>query len=206
MPRTLTANRGAQAQHDYAWRAREQHRQTVRQIWNRGIKTRAAVAAELNRLAVPSDDGRPWGVASAGGLLRQFGLGRVILDRQQAEAIRDDVIELWGLGVQVPRQLAVALDRKGVPCPGGDRWTEHTAARVLALLDGNWRADFGNVRLRRGNTIPEAYTIELGDVADLGEAIEVPAAPQVIEAAEVIEAEAPAEPREAGPRRRAVRI
>lgn len=202
MPRTLSPNRGAQAQHDYAWRDRDQHRRTVRQIWSRGARTRAAVAAELNRLGVPSDSGRPWGVTAAGRLLRQFGLARVVLGREHAEAIREDVIELWGMGVQVPVQLAVALDRKGVPCPGSDRWTEHKASRVLELLDGDWREDFGNVRLRRGDTIPEAYSIELGDVVDLGEAIEVPTAPQVIEA----EAPAALEPQEAAPRRRAIRV
>jgi hypothetical protein len=206
MTRTLTPNRGAQAQADYAWRAREQHRRTVRQIWNSGIKTHAAVAAELNRLAVPSEDGRPWGVTAAGRLLRQFGLGRVILGREHAEAIREDVIELWGMGVQVPRQLAVALDRKGVPCPGGVRWTEHRAGRVMELLDGDWREDFGNVRLRRGDTIPEAYVIEVDEAAELGPVIE----PEAVAAAPVepIEVQAPAdlEPQEPRPRRRAIRI
>ena len=207
MTRIRTPNRGAQAQHDYAWRAREQHRHTVRQIWNRGVRTRAAVAAELNLLGVPSDSGRPWNATTAGRLLQHIGKGRVVLGRQHAEAIRDEVVELWGMGVQVPAQLAIALDRKGVACPGSDRWTEHKAGRVLELLDGDWREDFSNVRLRRGDTIPEAYVIEVGEAAEPAPVIE-PEAEAVAAPVEAIEVEAPAElgPQEPKPRRRAVRI
>ncbi|AMB46892.1 hypothetical protein [Methylobacterium sp. AMS5] len=205
---TIAPNMGARANADYAWRAAQEHRSTVRRILERGVRKHAQVAAELNRLGIPSSNGRPWGVASVGRLLSRLGKGRVVIGEQHAEAVREDVIELWSMGVRVPLQMAIGLERRAVPCPDGDCWTKGKVGRVLTLLGDDWKADYGPIRLRRGDTVPEVrFVIAMDETAELDtapepEAIEVPGTVQETGAAEPLELE----PFDLAPRRRAVRL
>lgn len=110
---------GARASREYAQRAALEHRQTVRRLIEGGTRRHADIAHALNEMAAPSPTGRPWDAGSVGRLLSRLGIKREAVAQRDAEALRDHVEELWGLGVRTRPQLAIALARRSLPCADG---------------------------------------------------------------------------------------
>ncbi|MGU3284439.1 hypothetical protein [Methylobacterium mesophilicum] len=181
---------GARARRDYAQRAALEHRDLVRGFLSDGVRTSAGIADRLNQLRVPSSDRSPWDTARTGRLLRRLGISWVEVAQQDAEAIREQVEELWAVGYRARPQLALALTRRGIPA--GDRlpWTAYRVGKLISRLGLDWSESAP--RLRRGDSVPE--TIEVPGVAELMAAIEAPAAPQEVEAPKPIEAAEPPPP------------
>ncbi|MDQ0450022.1 hypothetical protein [Methylobacterium aerolatum] len=187
-------NLGARAVQDYAQWAAQEHRGTVRRILEDGARTNGEVAAELVRLRVPSASGGQWTDRAAGLLLRRLGIRREEWLERDLEAIRETVEDLWLSGIRARPQLAIALDRSGIPTRTGRPWSAASAGRLIQDLGLSW--DDSNVRLRRGDTVPEVI-----EIPRVGE-------PEPIEAAVPVQVEQPAElpPQAAAPRRRALRV
>lgn len=191
-------NLGALASRDYTRRAAYEHRATVRRIMERGARSHAAIAAELNQLGTPSGNGRAWSTRSAGLLLKRLGVDQQAWAERDLEAYREPMEYLWGERcIRTRPQIVIALERMAVRTADGRPWTVGRVGKLIRFLGLDWSD--GAPMLRRGDTVPEV--IEVPGVAELMAAIEPQAAP-VIEAAEPIELEQ----QEARPRRRAVRI
>jgi hypothetical protein len=183
---------GARAARDYAQRAALAHQGTIRRLLGEGLRRHQDLADALNRLDGPSPTGRPWDARMVGRTLQRLGIKRDALEQADAEAMREQVEGLWEQFIRTPPQIAIALTRQSVPCPGGGRWTAARVGTVLRRLAGDWMTE-SNGRLRRGDSVPmELPTVE--EVVALVEAADVPPA---------IEVE---EPQAATPRRRAIRV
>ena len=188
---------GARAARDYAQRSALAHQGTIRWLMAEGLRRHGDLADALNHLDGSSPTGRPWDARTVGRTLQRLGIKRDALEQADAEAIRDRVEELWGMGVRTRPQLAVALTRQSVPCPGGGRWTASRVSTLLRRIAGEWMTESA-ARLRRGDTVPmvpELPTVE--EVVAMVEAANVPPAIETV-------AELP--PKPAAPRHRAVRL
>lgn len=183
---------GARAARDYAQRDALAHQGTLRRLLGEGLRRHADLADALNQLDGPSPTGRPWDARTVGRTLARLGIKRDALAQADAEAVRDRVEALWADFIRTPPQLAIALTRQAVPCPGGGRWTAAKVGTLLRRLAGDWMTESSG-RLRRGNSVPlDLPTVE--EVVALVEAADTPPA---------IELE---EPQAAGPRRRGIRL
>ncbi|WP_267427635.1 hypothetical protein [Methylobacterium sp. GC_Met_2] len=138
---------GAQATADCAQREVERHRAVVREIWNRGFRWPGQVAAEMNRLAVPSHSGRPWKSGAVADLLKRLHFDRKATERQEAEALEGVVEELWSEGIQTRPQIMAALIERSIWPIGGGHWTEDKVRRLLEYVAGDCMLD-GTPRLR----------------------------------------------------------
>lgn len=183
---------GARAARDYAQRAAIAHQGTIRRLLGEGLRRHGDLADALNQLDGPSPTGRPWNARMVGRTLQRLGIKRDALEQADAEAVQDRIEDLWRDDIRTAPQLAIALTRRRVPCPGGGRWTAARVGTVLRRITGDWMTE-NNGRLRRGDSVPmELPTVE--EVVALVEAVDV------LPVIEVEEAQA------AGPRRRAIRV
>lgn len=191
-------NLGALGNRDYARAAAYEHRATVRRIMEQGARSLAAIAHALNRLGVPSSNGREWSARSAGVLLKRLGVDRKAWAERDLEAFREPMEYLWWeRSVRTRPEIVIGLNRLAVRTTDGRPWTTDRVGKLIRLFELDWSD--GAPILRQGDTVPEV--IEVPGMAELVAAIEPPAA-LVIEAAEPIELE----PQEAKPRRGAIRV
>lgn len=191
---TVPQYRGARAGRDYAQRAAERYRGSIRELWSRGVRQPGEIAAALNGTGLLSSTGQPWNAGSMRNTLRRLRFDRVADAQREADALEETLEELWNIGYRVPRQLARVLERLGISCPWGGAWSAGKADRLLQHHAGEWMHDSAGVRLRHGD---DALKLDgFPELPALGRRRAAPPAPPA----------AVCEPREAGPRRRAVRI